>query len=51
MDGSSETRSQNEADHAFELLKGEKEKMTGRKKESSRNVDCKFVVSVEPMEQ
>ncbi|OAQ27978.1 hypothetical protein K457DRAFT_599216 [Linnemannia elongata AG-77] len=47
LEGSSEARSQNEADHAVERLKGQKE----NRKESPRKVDCKFVVSVERMKQ
>ncbi|KAG0039951.1 hypothetical protein BGZ83_002686 [Gryganskiella cystojenkinii] len=44
LEGSSKARSQNEADHTVEQLKG-------RKKESPRKVDCKFVVSVEHMKK
>lgn len=48
LEGSSEARSQNEADHAVERLKGQKKE---NRKESPRKVDCKFVVSVERMKQ
>ncbi|KAG0353301.1 hypothetical protein BG005_007389 [Podila minutissima] len=51
LEGSGEARSQNEADHAVERLKGDKEKEMDRKKEFPRKVDCKFVVSVERMKR
>ncbi|KAF9575682.1 hypothetical protein EC968_002246 [Mortierella alpina] len=48
LEGSSEARTWNETEYAVQQLKGERK---GRRKESPRRVDCKFVVSVERMKK